>query len=121
MEGEENILNQKLLEGEENIKLNTHVFPPIFYFFLTSSLIFSFSCAFIPVICSWTLSQTIFVVTYFWVPTQKKKKKKKKRKKEKKLSEENKKYIVVRREHKNAQKMAQDWLRKFKNIKIEIW
>ena len=33
MEGEENILNQKLLEGEENIKLNNHVFPPIFYFF----------------------------------------------------------------------------------------
>jgi hypothetical protein len=56
----------------------------------------------------------------FESPHKKKKKKKKKRKKEKKLSEENKKYIVVRREHKNAQKMAQDWLRKFKNIKIEI-
>ena len=84
MEGEENILNQKLLEGEENIKLNNHVFPPIFYFFLTSSLIFSFSCAFIPVICSWTLSQTIFVVTYFWVPTHKKKKEEEEEKKKRK-------------------------------------
>jgi hypothetical protein len=63
MEGEENILNQKLLEGEENIKQNTHVFPP--FFFLTSSLISSFSCALILVICSLTLSQTIFVVIYF--------------------------------------------------------
>jgi len=31
MEGEENILNKKLLEGEENIKQNTHVFPPFFF------------------------------------------------------------------------------------------
>jgi hypothetical protein len=122
MEGEENILNQKLLEGEENIKLNNHVFPPIFYFFLHLVLFFLLV----------VLSFQSFVLEPYLRPSlllpifesphtkKKKKKKKKKRKKEKKLSEENKKYIVVRREHKNAQKMAQDWLRKFKNIKIEI-
>ena len=33
-------MNQKLLEGEENIKLNNHVFPPIFYFFLHLVLFF---------------------------------------------------------------------------------
>jgi len=32
-----------------------------------------------------------------------------------------KKYIVVRRRHMGTQKMVKDWLRKFRNIKIEIW
>jgi hypothetical protein len=31
-----------------------------------------------------------------------------------------KKYIAVGRWYKDAQKMAKDWLRKFKNTKIEI-
>jgi hypothetical protein len=58
----------------------------------------------------------------FESPHTKKKKRRRRRKEKKKKNcrKKTKKYIVVRREHKNAQKMAQDWLRKFKNIKIEI-
>jgi hypothetical protein len=53
----------------------------------------------------------LLVIIQFWVPIKKKKTKYKKK---------TKKYIAVRRRHKGAQKMAKDWLRKFKNTKIEI-
>jgi hypothetical protein len=29
-------------------------------------------------------------------------------------------YLLVRKEHRDAQKIAKDWLRKFENTKIEI-
>jgi ribosomal protein S17 len=49
------------------------------------------------------------------------KKKKRKYKKIKKIySEENQKIIVVRRECRRVQKMIKNWLRRFKNTKIEI-
>jgi hypothetical protein len=50
-----------------------------------------------------------------------KNKKKRKRKKNKKHCwKKTKKYIAVRRRHSGAQKMVKDWMRKFKNTKIEI-
>jgi len=58
------------------------------------------------------------VVTYFWVPTQIRRKCKKiKNIFERKI----KKIIALKRGCQNAQKMAKNWLRKFKNTKIEIW
>jgi len=48
------------------------------------------------------------------------KKKKKKSKNQKHCLKKTKKYITVRRGHKGAQKIAKDWLRKFKNTNIKI-
>ena len=54
----------------------------------------------------------------FWLLTQKREKRKKIKKQ---LSEENKKiYIAMSRGHRDTQKMTKDWLRKFKNTRIEI-
>jgi hypothetical protein len=59
-----------------------------------------------------------FVVTYFWVSTQKIRKYKKKC--IKKYSEEIKKKIETRKGCWNAHKMTRNWLRRFKNTRIEI-
>jgi hypothetical protein len=60
MEGEEKILNQKCQKGEEDVKPNMHVFPFfIIFLFNFFSYFFSFSCAFVSIIHSGILSQTI--------------------------------------------------------------
>jgi len=47
-------------------------------------------------------------------------KKRRKCKKIKYIQKKNKKIIAVKRRCQNAQKMAKNWLRRFKNTKIEI-
>jgi len=55
------------------------------------------------------------VVTHFWVPAQKKR-----RKEKKSIEKYNEKIIVVKRGCQSTPKMVKIWLRRLKNIKIEI-
>jgi hypothetical protein len=57
------------------------------------------------------------VITYFWVPAQKGENTEKIKKI---YLEEIKKIIAVKRGCQSAQKIAKNWLRRFKNTKIEI-
>jgi len=100
--------------------LNVHSPYPTFYTYLTlNSLCYLFKSFVWKKICflNFTLlcfMLRILLISIFRSPQRKRKKNKKN------CQKKTKKYIALKRRYKGAQKMAKDWLRKFKNQRLRF-